>query len=139
MASVSNFQTTLRRHNVIDALTFWRTKASSKLSVKAETPFLVMSCKPFRAQFRVCQVKNHVLTARESHDLNMVFVHLTTDSNSFAQKLCKNAAFHLAMGLHYLQKYLFMSSRVAIKLNLRPYIQRYTSPNENFEYSYPLI
>ena len=29
--------------------------------------------------------------------------------------------------------------RVAVKLNFRPYIRRYTSPNENFEYSYPLI
>ena len=28
---------------------------------------------------------------------------------------------------------------VAVKLNFRPYIQRYTSPNENFEYSYRLI
>ena len=28
---------------------------------------------------------------------------------------------------------------VAVKLNFRPYIRRYTSPNENFEYSYPLI
>ena len=28
--------------------------------------------------------------------------------------------------------------RVAVKLNFRPYIRRYTSPNENFEYSYPL-
>ena len=26
--------------------------------------------------------------------------------------------------------------RVAVKLNFRPYIRRYTSPNENFEYSY---
>ena len=26
-----------------------------------------------------------------------------------------------------------------VKLNFRPYIRRYTSPNENFEYSYPLI
>ena len=25
------------------------------------------------------------------------------------------------------------------KINFRPYIRRYTSPNENFEYSYPLI
>ena len=31
-----------------------------------------------------------------------------------------------------------LCSRVAIKLNFRPYIRRYTSPNENFEYSYPL-
>ena len=30
-------------------------------------------------------------------------------------------------------------SCVAIKLNFRPYILQYTSPNENFEYSYPLI
>ena len=28
--------------------------------------------------------------------------------------------------------------RVAVKLNFRAYIRRYTSPNENFEYSYPL-
>ena len=28
--------------------------------------------------------------------------------------------------------------RVAVKLNSLPYIRRYTSPNENFEYSYPL-
>ena len=32
-----------------------------------------------------------------------------------------------------------LRSRVAVKLNFRPYIRRYTSPNENFEYSYPLI
>ena len=29
--------------------------------------------------------------------------------------------------------------RVAVKLYFRPYIRRYTSPNVNFEYSYPLI
>ena len=28
--------------------------------------------------------------------------------------------------------------RIAVKLNFPPYIQGYTSPNENFEYSYPL-
>ena len=28
---------------------------------------------------------------------------------------------------------------MTVKLNFRPYIRRYTSPNENFEYSYPLI
>ena len=35
-----------------------------------------------------------------------------------------------------------LRSRVAVKLNFRPYIRyirRYTSPNEKFEYSYPLI
>ena len=31
-----------------------------------------------------------------------------------------------------------LRSRVAVKLNFRPYIRRYTSPSENFEYSYPL-
>ena len=31
------------------------------------------------------------------------------------------------------------SARVAIKLNIRPYIRRYISLNENFKYSYPLI
>ena len=30
-------------------------------------------------------------------------------------------------------------SGLAVKLNFRPYIGRYTSPNENFEYCYPLI
>ena len=29
--------------------------------------------------------------------------------------------------------------RVAVKQNFRPYNQQYTSPNKNFEYSYPLI
>ena len=29
-------------------------------------------------------------------------------------------------------------SQVAVKLNLQPYIRQYTSPNENFESSYPL-
>ena len=38
------------------------------------------------------------------------------------------------LGNHVLR----LRSRVAIKLNFRPYIRRYTSPNENFEYSYPL-
>ena len=28
---------------------------------------------------------------------------------------------------------------VTVKLNFQPYIRGYTSPNENFEYSYPLI
>ena len=32
-----------------------------------------------------------------------------------------------------------LRSRVAVKLNFRPYIRRYTSPNENVEYSHPLI
>ena len=31
-----------------------------------------------------------------------------------------------------------LRSRVTVNLNLRLYIWRYTSPNENFEYSYPL-
>ena len=33
----------------------------------------VSSCEQFRAQFRFCQVKSHVKTACESHDLNMDF------------------------------------------------------------------
>ena len=32
-----------------------------------------------------------------------------------------------------------VTSHVTVKLNFQPYIQRYTSPNENFEYSYPLV
>ena len=31
-----------------------------------------------------------------------------------------------------------LRSHVMVKLNFRPYIRRYTSPNENFEYSYLL-
>ena len=38
------------------------------------------------------------------------------------------------MGNHVLRLRLL----VTVKLNFRPYVRRYTSPNENFEYSYPL-
>ena len=31
-----------------------------------------------------------------------------------------------------------LRSPVTVKLNFQPYIRQYTSPNENFEYSYPL-
>ena len=34
--------------------------------------------------------------------------------------------------------FLRLRLHVAVKQNFRPYIRRYTSPNENFEYSYPL-
>ena len=34
---------------------------------------------------------------------------------------------------------LWLRSRVTVKLNFRQYIRRYISPNEKFEYSYPLI
>ena len=49
--------------------------------------------------------------------------------------------FHL---LRYIVGYTFgnhvlpLRLRVAVKLNFQPYIRRYTSPNENFEYSYHL-
>ena len=33
---------------------------------------------------------------------------------------------------------LWLRLRVAVKQNFRPYIRLYTSPNENFEYIYPL-
>ena len=33
---------------------------------------------------------------------------------------------------------LWLRSRITVKLNSRPYIRRYTSPNENLEYSYPV-
>ena len=33
---------------------------------------------------------------------------------------------------------LVLQRRVAVKLNFQLYIRRYTSQNENFEYSYPL-
>ena len=45
-----------------------------------------MSCKQLRALIRLCQVKSHVQTACESHDLNMA-------SNSFGQQiLCARMA-----------------------------------------------
>ena len=34
--------------------------------------------------------------------------------------------------------FLQLHLRAAVKLNFRPYIRRYTSANENYEYSYPL-
>ena len=40
--------------------------------------------------------------------------------------------------LHCKTKYLTIYPRFTIKINFRPYIRQYTSPNENFEYSYPL-
>ena len=40
----------------------------------------------------------------------------------------------LTFGNHILQQRFCF----AVKLNFQPYIWRYTSPNENFEYSYPL-
>ena len=56
----------------------------------------VMSYKQIRAHFKYCQVDTHVQTARESHDLNIDFVHLTMASNSFAYRiLCKNKLYHM--------------------------------------------
>ena len=43
------------------------------------------------------------------------------------------------MGYTFGNHVLRLGLRVAVQLNFRPYIRRYTSPNENFEYSYPLI
>ena len=46
--------------------------------------------------------------------------------------------FHLGK---YILGYMFgnqvFGAQDAVKLNLRPYIRRYNSPNENFEYIYP--
>ena len=73
MASGSNFWMSLFRHNVIDMRNVFAKKASAKWLVWATTLSHVTSCKQFRAQFRLCQDKNHVQTAHESHDLNMDF------------------------------------------------------------------
>ena len=55
--------------------------------------FRVTSCKQFRAESGLCQVKNHVQTARECHDLSIDFCSF---DNSFAQRiLCKNSGFFL--------------------------------------------
>ena len=40
---------------------------------------------------------------------------------------------------HFKAALMCISLRKTVKLNFRPYIQRYTSLNENFEYNYPLI
>ena len=50
--------------------------------------------------------------------------------------------FHLGrniIGYTFGNHVLRLHIHVTIKLNFRPYIREYTSPNENFEYSYPLI
>ena len=49
-------------------------------------------------------------------------------------KLDVTSLFEYAFGNHILR----LSLSVAVKLNFRPYIRRYTSTNKNFEYSYPL-
>ena len=49
--------------------------------------------------------------------------------------------FHLGryiVGYTFGNHVLRLRLRVAVKLNFRPFIRRYTSPNEKFEYSYPL-
>ena len=49
--------------------------------------------------------------------------------------------FHLGryiVGYTFGNHVLLLRLRVAVKLNFRTYIRQYTSPNENFEYSYPL-
>ena len=49
--------------------------------------------------------------------------------------------FHLGryiVGYTFGNHVLRLRLRVAVKLNFRPFTRRYTSPNENFEYSYPL-
>ena len=49
--------------------------------------------------------------------------------------------FHLGryiVGYTFGNHVLRLCPRVAVKLNCRSYVRRYTSPNENFEYSYPL-
>ena len=43
------------------------------------------------------------------------------------------------VGYTFRNQVLRLGSRVAIKLNFQPFIRLYTSPNETFEYSYPLI
>ena len=42
------------------------------------------------------------------------------------------------VGYTFGNRVLRLRLRVAVKLNFRPYIRRYASPNECFEYSYPL-
>ena len=48
----------------------------------------VTSCKQLSAQFRLWQVKSHVQTAHESHDLNIDFCSF---DNGFKQLLAMNS------------------------------------------------
>ena len=50
--------------------------------------FRVLSYKQIRAHFKYCQVKSHVQTARESHDLNM---DLCSFDNGFKQLCVTNS------------------------------------------------
>ena len=60
---------------------------------------------------------------------------------NWKQELGDNCIQNFHFG-RYIVRYTFGSHvlplrlRVAVKLNFRPYIQRYTSPSENFEFSY---
>ena len=63
----------------------------------------------------------------------MLVVHLNGDNH------IQN--FHLGryiVGYTFGNHVLRLRLRVAVKLNFRLYVRRYTSPTENFEYSYPL-
>ena len=66
----------------------------------------VTSCKHFRAYVRLCQVKNHVQTARESHDLNMNFYSF---DNGFKQLCATNSMqeFYLSHMELYVRKPVF--------------------------------
>ena len=64
---------------------------------------------------------------------NMLIVHYNGDNHVQNFHLGKYIVGH-TFGNHVLR----LRSRVAVKLNFRPYIRLYTSTNENFEYSYPL-
>ena len=58
--------------------------------------FRVMSDKQIRAHFKYCQIKSHVQTARELHDLNMTSDGFTLHRICYA-KLIETAKIHVAL------------------------------------------
>ena len=88
MVSALNFQKSY--HNMLNVFKNKNVKVMISPGCNA---FRVLSDKRIGAHFKYFQIKTHVQTACESHDLNKAFhsFHLTMASNSFALRIsCKN-------------------------------------------------
>ena len=71
MTSASKVGTSKRRHTAIMRETSFANKNVDIMISPGCKAFSVLSDKQIRAHFKYCQVKTHVQTARESHDLNV--------------------------------------------------------------------
>ena len=92
MVSTSNFRTTLRCHNLIDTRNIFVNKSIGEMIRQGHNPFPCNIMQTVRVKFRLCQVKSHVQTATESHDLNMDFygfkkLHPTNSMQEYTLKL----------------------------------------------------